>query len=464
MRRILLVLLAVVLAVSASAAGPRAPVLRPGPAAAPAPAVLPGPAVSAPMPTAAGLDTAVGPLLADPALGPNAGAVVLDGLTGAVLLDRDGARGRVPASVAKLVTAAAALRVLGPQRVLRTRVVEGAAPEEIILVGAGDPTLTAADQPPEAYPRHASLVELAAATVLALGRAAATTVASPAPPSAPAAPPPPVAVRVDDSLFAGPAVNPGWEPGYVRNGAVAPVSALAVDGGRTAPGGRARFPDPAVAAGQAFAGLLLAAGVPVSAEVSRAVATPQARELAAVTSPAVTVLVEQTLRSSDNDIAEALFRLAAAERGPATAAGGAATAAAVLAELKLPASEALVDGSGLARGSRLSADLLARLLLAAGGPERTELWPLVTGLPVAAFSGTLIDRFGGAKPGPGAGLVRAKTGTLTGVGSLAGVVEDADGRLLVFAVVADEVPPRGTLAARTALDRVAATLAACGCR
>ena len=274
-----------------------------------------------------------------------------------------------------------------------------------------------------------------------------------------------MAIRVDDSLFAGPAVNPAWEPSYLAAGAVAPVSALAVDGGRTVPGGRNRSPDPALAAGQAFADLLRGAGVAVAPEVARAVAPPGARELAAVTSPTVAVMVEYTLRTSDNDVAEALLHLAAAERGaPATAAGGEQTVTKVLAEQRLPAPEALLDGSGLARGSRISPAVLAQLLVAAGGRERADLWPLVTGLPVAAFSGTLADRFGGTTPGPGAGFVRAKTGTLNGVNSLAGIVEDADGRLLVFAVLADAVPATGNGSARVALDRIGATLAACGCR
>ena len=57
--------------------------------------------------------------------------------------------------------------------------------------------------------------------------------------------------------------------------------------------------------------------------------------------------------------------------------------------------------------------------------------------------------------------MRAKTGTLTGVSSLAGVVVDADGRLLVFALMSNGVNPA---TARPELDAVAAGLAACGCR
>ena len=60
-------------------------------------------------------------------------------------------------------------------------------------------------------------------------------------------------------------------------------------------------------------------------------------------------------------------------------------------------------------------------------------------------------------------MVRAKTGTLTGVNSLAGLVVDADGRLLAFAFIADQTQPIATRPSG-ALDRIAAALAACGCR
>lgn len=61
----------------------------------------------------------------------------------------------------------------------------------------------------------------------------------------------------------------------------------------------------------------------------------------------------------------------------------------------------------------------------------------------------------------GAGYVHAKTGTLAGVTSLAGTVLTRDGALLSFAVLADRI---GATSARPAADRIAATLAGCGCR
>ncbi|MGB8944597.1 MAG: D-alanyl-D-alanine carboxypeptidase, partial [Streptomyces sp.] len=89
-----------------------------------------------------------------------------------------------------------------------------------------------------------------------------------------------------------------------------------------------------------------------------------------------------------------------------------------------------------------------------------ELRSVVTGLPVAGFTGTLVDRY--PKNSPGTGVVRAKTGTLTGVNTLAGTVVDAEGRLLVFAfMTTGTTDPK---AAQAALDQMASAVAKCGCR
>ena len=162
-------------------------------------------------------------------------------------------------------------------------------------------------------------------------------------------------------------------------------------------------------------------------------------------------------------VAEVLARLVAVAEGrPATSEAAVGAVADVVTRLGVaPGELRLLDGSGLARGAAVSPAALARLLTLAISPEHPELRPLLTGLPVAGFTGTLSERF--PATGSGAGAVRAKTGTLTGVSALAGTVRDAKGRVLVFAVLADEVPAGATKRARAALDRFAGTLASCGC-
>ncbi len=87
-------------------------------------------------------------------------------------------------------------------------------------------------------------------------------------------------------------------------------------------------------------------------------------------------------------------------------------------------------------------------------------------MPVAGFSGTLAPGqsvFGNF--GPAAlGMVRAKTGNLTTVVSLAGIVSDANGRLLAFAFMADKLPAGGLVHAAGVIDAMATALAGCGCR
>jgi D-alanyl-D-alanine carboxypeptidase/D-alanyl-D-alanine-endopeptidase (penicillin-binding protein 4) len=177
-------------------------------------------------------------------------------------------------------------------------------------------------------------------------------------------------------------------------------------------------------------------------------------------------LVEIMLAESDNIVAEALARqVALARNQPASYAGAAAAVDAALAELGLPAQEsALADGSGLSRTNRLTASALTEILTYAAGGQRPELAGLLTGLPVAGWSGTLADRFQ-AKSGTGKagiGAVRAKTGTLSGVHAMAGVVVTAEGRMLAFALLADGVTANHWDAQAT-LDAIAARLASCGC-
>ena len=98
----------------------------------------------------------------------------------------------------------------------------------------------------------------------------------------------------------------------------------------------------------------------------------------------------------------------------------------------------------------------------AAGPEGADLRSLVTGMPVAGFTGSLTYRFAEG-PAVARGLVRAKTGTLTGVRALAGIAVGRDGEPMAFVFAADKVKDADRYDAQDALDRAAASLAACRC-
>ena len=400
-------------------------------------------------PDAGAVAEQVGPHLSSPALGASVGAVVADALTGQVLFSVDPSGAREPASVVKLLTGAAVLSRLGGEATLPTLAVQGVSPDEVVLLAGGDVLLSAGAGDAESTVGHAGLADLAEQTARSL-RAAGRSA---------------VAVRLDDSVFAGPRIGPGWTQSDVDRGFVAPVSAVAVNAGRIEDERyAARVDDPGLAAAQTFADLLLTEGIEVVGEVARAVAPDDPQVLGEVRSAPVADVVALMLAESDNTVAEALARVVARDMGRPTAFADAARAVLdEVAALGVDVSGAtLADGSGLSDGSALPARLLTDLLAVAASPDHPELRPLLTGLPVAGLEGTLGRRFDEAGEAAGVGTVRAKTGSLTGVTSLAGTVTDAAGRLLVFAVLADRVPDLA--GARDAVDEAAAALAACGCR
>jgi D-alanyl-D-alanine carboxypeptidase/D-alanyl-D-alanine-endopeptidase (penicillin-binding protein 4) len=183
-------------------------------------------------------------------------------------------------------------------------------------------------------------------------------------------------------------------------------------------------------------------------------------KVAAVQSAPVNVLVERMLRDSDNQLAEALGRLAALRNGLPGSFSGATRAMVAAAHMhNLDVNVAGIDdASGLSREDLLSSTTLTGILQAAVSDE--SLRTILTGLPVAGFDGTLADRYLTKPESAAAGVVRAKTGTLTGVSAQAGTAITCDGELVLFAFMADRVPGN-PIEARGALDRAAATLSRC---
>lgn len=402
--------------------------------------LAPAPA-TAPVPVPAALTAALGPLAAAPALGSLSGEVT-DARSGRVLWAGDPNAPRVPASTMKVLTAAAALLTLGRADTTPTRIVATAVPGQVVLVGGGDVTLSG--QPPGSptyYPSAPRMADLVAQV-----RASGVGVRS---------------VAVDSSRWGGPLLAQGWFSADVAGGNTAPVQPVMLDGARLRPLQEysPRSSTPALDAGRA-----LAVGLGLDpAAVSAGTAPEGARVVAEVSSAPLHTRAQFMLTTSDELEAEAIGReIALATQAPATFAGVADAVRGSLAGAGFDVTGlAGFDASGLSVDDRVPARLLAGVLTAAAGdgPHADALRPLLTWLPVAGATGTLADRYTGSAAG--AGYVRAKTGTLTGVSSLAGTVLDADGRVLVFALMSAGTAPAD---ARPALDALADRLRGCGCR
>lgn len=389
-----------------------------------------------PPPTSAALADVIQPLLKDGALGSVRTASVADAGTGRELYQSGSGTPAVPASTVKLATATAALAARGADHRIETRAVRDTG-GRVVLVGGGDPTLD-----------EGGLDTLAADTARTLAKRGTGK----------------VSVGYDTSRYTGPERH---RTGSDDN--LAPVSPLMLRQGRldsSEHGPAPRSTDPAQDAADAFAKQLEQHGLRVEGEAEQTKRKPGkgARPLATHRSAPLSSLVERMLTHSDNDIAEALARQTAlAADEPASFQGAGKAVRERLGTLGLPLKGVhLADGSGLDRRDKVTTRLLTRLLAGAADPKRPELRPVLTGLPVAHFTGTLGERYGDAKGQGGAGLVRAKTGTLTGVNSLAGTTVDADGRLLAFAFMTSGATDAD--GAERALDRLASALANCGCR
>ncbi|BCN81990.1 D-alanyl-D-alanine carboxypeptidase/D-alanyl-D-alanine-endopeptidase [Prescottella equi] len=394
----------------------------------------------APMPTPAALGAVLAPLVSNPALGAFTG-VVADARTGTTLWSQNPDTPMTPASTAKILTAAAAMLSLSPDHRVETRVVQGSRPGELVLVGGGDPTLTAQPVGQPSYypgaPRIADLVEQI--------RRAGAEVDS---------------IVVDISAYAGPTMAQGWMPEDVAAGYIAPIESVMIDGARSDPFAEEppRSATPALDAGRVLAQAL---GIDL-ARVTVGKAESGAAPVASVLSAPLRDRLGQMMRRSDNVLAETIAReVAVAKNSEASFTGATEAIGKTLYDAGFKTDGlTLHDGSGLSVDDRVPARLQADILTAAAGETKPQLRPMLDDLPVAGATGTLSDRYASGDR-TGAGWVRAKTGTLSVASALTGYVVDVDGRVLTFALMSNDRPPE---VSRPALDAVAGALRLCGCR
>lgn len=307
----------------------------------------------------------------------------------------------VPGSVVKLFTANAALKVLGESYTFSTEargvVEDGAVQGDLVLVGGGDPLLVRRDYlAKEKYPTSTpTYLETLADSIVNAGVRSVTG-----------------SIVVDDSRYDSERYVATWAP-EIRGTEGGPLGALVVSDGAVI-GEMVKPENPAISAGRDLRTLLRLRGVVVSDSVVMSTSKTNVPVIASVASAPLTSIVTEMLVNSDNNTAELLTKeMSYFERtGGSTAEGVKVIVSAATKDGVPMDGVTIVDGSGLSRENTLTCAALQALLLANGD----VLSPLMA---VAGETGTLASTFTSHSI---KGKMRAKTGSLSGVKSLAGYV------------------------------------------
>lgn len=361
----------------------------------------------------------VAELAADPRLASFSG-VVINANTDEVLFDRNANTPAATASVMKTLTAAAAILTLGPNYRVETRVYQDSVdPGTIILVGAGDPTLSRTAAGKQSVYRDAP--KLATLALNVNKKLAATPITK---------------IVVDASLYSGPTWESSWERSEMTEGYMSEVTALQVDGDRSNPAAETstRSSKSVMNAGKYFKAALgaNAANATIVAETMPAGAT----QIASVSSQPISKWITHMLQVSDNTEAEALARLVALDMGYEASFKSIDSAIKkALAPTGLSTSGMTIrDGSGLSDFNAVSPMYVAKLMQLVNKPG-SGIEAIRQGLPVAGESGSLAARFKGDNI-DAAGHIFAKTGWIKKGYTLGGIISAKDGTTLTFAVYA----------------------------
>lgn len=369
--------------------------------------------------------------------------------TGAVVVDHNAAAPVIPASTAKLATAAAALAELGPDYRWLTRVassqpvVNNVVDGDVVVIGAGDPTLSGGRYAEAVPERPRAALEALADRIVAAG-----------------------VTRITGRLVADAAIFPDqpFAAGVAHTGGDSspPSSGLMTDGSRRVWHNGARVQstpaaDPAQETVNLLAAALAVRGVSIEGGVIRydGAGERAPHPLADVASPPLIDVLRYLVQKSDNHLADAVFRTMGAKHGDGSWDGSARIATAALARLGFdPAQIAMADGSGLSRNGRITAAGLVHLdEVMARSPFAGEWYTLHA---VAGSSGTLRGRL---LDTPAAGRVGGKTGSLRDVRALAGFVTDGAKPRFRFTVVGNGLDAAGIDAVVRVQDEIALALA-----
>ncbi|HUS27852.1 MAG TPA: D-alanyl-D-alanine carboxypeptidase/D-alanyl-D-alanine-endopeptidase [Kofleriaceae bacterium] len=223
-----------------------------------------------------------------------------------------------------------------------------------------------------------------------------------------------------------------------------------------------RIDNPTQYAGQVFKAALAEQGIKLTKKAITLGAIPvNAKLLTAHDSAPLSQVIREMNKSSDNYFAETVLKTIGAETratpGPATWADGHAAVQTFLATLGLPPGTYRADnGSGLFNATEVSPKQMVTLLKGAHADYRIG-GDLVASLPVGGQDGTLAKRW---RNRAGAGRVRAKTGTLEKVATLAGYVAVDSNHVVAFSILVNDIPTGQKGPARAMADDMVDALVA----
>ena len=332
----------------------------------------------------------------------NIGIKVIAVETGAVIYEKNPLKLHHPASTTKLFTAATALAKLGADyRFETTLYVDADADTQVVgdiyFKGRADPVL----QPQDIVKLVDTLLEAGVESIEG-------------------------DIVVDPTYLDTVREGPGW----MWDDRPLRISALSIRQIAPEPGTRSR----ALACGYLLKNELIEKGIEVMGDVVSGTVPLDARTVAKHLSPPLADIIKLMNKPSDNWIAELLFKAIGAEvmGEPGTWQKGRDTVNEFLEEITgEPPAHRFVDGSGLSRYNLLNAELLTQLLVYMY--RNFELMPeYLASLPIAGVDGTLMNRMQGASA---ENVLRAKTGTLSGVSALAGYTTTADGEVVAFGIL-----------------------------
>jgi len=228
-------------------------------------------------------------------------------------------------------------------------------------------------------------------------------------------------IVIDNSRFDRVTIVPSWEVGDLPSSDAVPVDAIAYNENVI---GDVAVVDDAIFAAMKFKEALNAAGIRVDGAIHTGIG--RGKKISTIESPMVAQLLMSVLKNSQNTYAEILYKRSSANGSYEEAA--ALERAFLVYEAHIDPNEFFFsDGSGLTRRDLVTPNASVKILRWMNAPERRAIWWLILGAP--GGEGTLRRRLVSY-----ASRIRAKTGTLTGVHCLSGIIE-SNGRYRYFSIM-----------------------------